>query len=38
MYLELSGIDKRVPDYHGEDIGPILRAYKVAHYDAPVEI
>lgn len=30
MYLDLTGIDKPVPDYHGDDIGPILRAYKKA--------
>lgn len=38
VYFELTGEDKAVPDYFGEDIEPILRAYKEARPDAPLRI
>ncbi len=38
MYLELTGEDKNIPEYHGEDIENILRSYKAAYRDAPLAI
>ena len=38
LYLELTGEDKTVPDYFGEDIEPIMRAYKEARPNAPLSI
>ncbi|MES2366625.1 MAG: hypothetical protein V4563_12150 [Pseudomonadota bacterium] len=38
VYLELTGENKTVPDYFGEDIEPILRAYKEAKPNAPLRI
>lgn len=38
MYLELTGQDRPVPDYHGEDIETILRSYKELHPNAPMSL
>lgn len=38
MLLELTGEDRPIPDYHGEDIEKIMRAYKKEYPDAPVTI
>lgn len=36
--LQLTGEDCPVPEYHGDDIGDIIRSYKKEHPDAPVSI
>ena len=38
MYQDLTGIDRPIPDYHGEDIINIITAYKEMHPDAPLSI
>lgn len=38
MYLRLTGEDKPVPEYYGEDVELIVRSYKEAHSDAPLAI
>lgn len=38
MYLDLTGEDRPIPEYHGEDIEPIIRAYKAAHPKALLRI
>ena len=38
MYLELTGQDKRIPDYHGNDIEDILHSYKEQHPNAPLSV
>jgi len=38
VYLHLTGRDRRVPDYYGEDIIDIMRAYKEIHPNAPLSI
>lgn len=38
MNLELTGIDSDIPDYNGDDIGNIIRAYKKLHPNAPLSI
>ena len=38
MYLNLTGEDKGVPEYYGEDIKEILTSYKDRHRDAPLSI
>lgn len=35
---DLTGEDCPIPEYHGEDIGPIMRAYKKERPDAPLSI
>lgn len=36
--LDLTGEDRPVPEYHGEDIEKIMRAYKDEYPDAPLSI
>lgn len=36
--LNLTGSDRQIPEYYGEDIELIMRAYKKAHPDAPISI
>lgn len=36
--LNLTGEDRPVPNYHGEDIGNIMRAYKKEYPNAPISI
>ena len=38
MYLDLTGIDKPVPEYYGEDISPLLLSHQVAPCDCPYDI
>jgi hypothetical protein len=38
MYLELTGQDRPIPDYHGEDIEDILHSYKEQHPNAPLSL
>lgn len=37
-FLQLAGEDLPVPEYYGDDIENIVRAYKKEHPDAPVSI
>lgn len=36
--LSLTGTDSQIPEYYGEDIELIMRAYKKEHPDAPISI
>jgi hypothetical protein len=38
LYIGLAGVDLPVPDYQGEDVGKIIRAYVSVHPDAPIAI
>ena len=38
MYLALTGQDRTIPDYFGEDIKKIITAYKVKYKNAPLSI
>lgn len=38
MYLKLTGENKTIPEYFGEDIKDIISSYKDRHQDAPLSI